>query len=236
MTEIELIPLARAKAEGLTHYFTGTPCKHGHVSRRFTSNRECQECVASRAVSAKRKAYMTEYMRERRAASPDLREAERLNSLERMRTIYAPLYKSDPYHQERIRNLRRESYRRATLNTPEEVSQKWRRDYQRMVSTRQGLLKNRLRARFHSVLRGKHKPGHCLKLVGCTLDELIQHLERQFAPGMAWDNFGDWHIDHIRPCASFDLENPEEVKACFHYSNLQPLWSIDNLRKGTSIQ
>ena len=74
-----------------------------------------------------------------------------------------------------------------------------------------------------------------MDLVGCSIPELRKRLTQQFLPGMTWDNYGKWHIDHIRPCASFDLTDPEQQKQCFHYSNLQPLWAADNLRKGASI-
>jgi len=59
-------------------------------------------------------------------------------------------------------------------------------------------------------------------------------LETKFLEGMDWDNYGiyGWHIDHIKPCSLFNLENIEEQKKCFHYTNLQPLWAIDNLKKG----
>jgi len=53
---------------------------------------------------------------------------------------------------------------------------------------------------------------------------------------MTWSNYGKgWHIDHIKPCASFDLSNPEQQKICFHYTNLQPLWAIDNIKKGAKF-
>ena len=53
---------------------------------------------------------------------------------------------------------------------------------------------------------------------------------------MTWQNYGDgWHIDHIHPCAAFDLTDPEQQKACFHWSNLQPLWAIDNFRKSSFL-
>ena len=69
---------------------------------------------------------------------------------------------------------------------------------------------------------------------------LKQYLEKQFTKGMSWDNYGNpngdhtscWHIDHIKPCASFDLTQEDQQKECFHYTNLQPLWAIDNLKKG----
>ena len=50
---------------------------------------------------------------------------------------------------------------------------------------------------------------------------------------MTKENYGLWHVDHIIPCASFDLTDPKQQKICFHWSNLQPLKAIDNLKKGT---
>lgn len=74
--------------------------------------------------------------------------------------------------------------------------------------------------------------------LGCTLAEFRAHMEKQFKPGMMWENHGrsGWHIDHIIPLKSFDLTNRKEyLKAC-HYSNLQPLWASDNIKKSTSTQ
>jgi hypothetical protein len=76
------------------------------------------------------------------------------------------------------------------------------------------------------------KSARTMELVGCTVQELMAYLKARFKPGMAWTNHGEWHIDHIKPCASFDLTDPEQQKACFHYTNLQPLWGGENIRKG----
>ena len=70
-----------------------------------------------------------------------------------------------------------------------------------------------------------------MELIGCTREKLIEHLENQFLPGMSWENYGKWHVDHIKPCSMFDFTDLEEQKRCFHYSNLQPLWAKDNLSK-----
>lgn len=76
------------------------------------------------------------------------------------------------------------------------------------------------------------------RICGCDLDFLRKHLERQFEPGMSWENYGSspigravWHIDHIRPRASFSFENPSHVLECFNWKNLRPIWGQDNVMK-----
>lgn len=71
------------------------------------------------------------------------------------------------------------------------------------------------------------------ELIGCTILEYKDYLESRFLPGMSWNNRSEWHIDHIRPCVSFDLTDPMQQKQCFHFSNTQPLWCLDNLKKGS---
>jgi hypothetical protein len=97
----------------------------------------------------------------------------------------------------------------------------------------------RIRSRLSSRLKecmlkaGKQKANSILKYLGCTPKELRDHLSSQFQTGMTWDNYGvfGWHIDHIIPCASFDLTKEEHIHVCFHYTNLQPLWQMDNSLK-----
>jgi len=94
-----------------------------------------------------------------------------------------------------------------------------------------------LRNRVYYTLKGNPKISTTMNLVGCSIDQLKQHLEQQFKPGMSWENYGfyGWHIDHKRPCASFDLSVPEHQKLCFHYTNLQPLWAEENMKKGNKL-
>ncbi len=127
-------------------------------------------------------------------------------------------------------NLRLEWHK----NNPEKLAK-----YQRkLCSTNVNYkLAQRLRTRIWYALSGKPKKGSLVELIGITLDELKGHLESKFQEGMNWDNYGKngWHVDHIRPCASYDLTDPEQQRQCFHYTNLQPLWAKDNLIKGAKI-
>jgi hypothetical protein len=88
-----------------------------------------------------------------------------------------------------------------------------------------------LRHRVWTTVKNNYKTKVTLKLIGCSVNFLKSHLASKFTPGMSWENYGKWHIDHIRPCASFDLSKPSEQRKCFHYTNLQPLWAEENLSK-----
>lgn len=92
-----------------------------------------------------------------------------------------------------------------------------------------------LRTRLRSAIKNRSKSGSAVDLLGCTIPELITHFETLFTTGMTWDNHGKWHIDHIQPLASFNLEDPQQLAIACHYSNLQPLWAADNMSKGAKI-
>ncbi len=84
---------------------------------------------------------------------------------------------------------------------------------------------------------GAMKDARSEKLLGCSFEEGHDYIATLFKPGMSWENHGSrgWHIDHIKPIASFNLTDPEEQKKCFHYTNLQPLWAEENIKKGSKI-
>jgi len=98
-------------------------------------------------------------------------------------------------------------------------------------------LKRLLRCRLYHALKSQNakKSNRTLKLTGCSLSFLVGYLEGKFVEGMTWENYGEWHVDHIRPCCSFNLILEEEQKKCFNYTNLQPLWAKDNLLKRDAI-
>ncbi len=94
-----------------------------------------------------------------------------------------------------------------------------------------------LRTRVRMALKQNIKSGHTLELLGCTIPEWRAHLEALFRPGMTWENCGSvWHVDHKKPCVAFDLTNPAQQRACFHFSNTQPLFVSENCSKGGAYE
>ena len=92
-------------------------------------------------------------------------------------------------------------------------------------------LTRNLRNRLYHALRTKNwkKNTNFTKYIGCTREELIVHLELKFTPDMNWSNYGDWHIDHIIPLDSAGTE--EQLYQLCHYTNLQPMWALENIVK-----
>jgi len=117
-----------------------------------------------------------------------------------------------------------------------------RRDYLRQIFARltrerRSQPRGRLDHRVSQSLRNALGPQKLWRkwsdILGFTVDQLIDHLERQFTKGMSWENIGEWHIDHIVPLASFNYtkETDPDFKAAWALSNLRPLWASENIRK-----
>jgi hypothetical protein len=94
-----------------------------------------------------------------------------------------------------------------------------------------------IRNHLHRIVKsGGVKDTASMAYVGCTAAQLRKHLERQFQPGMTWQNHGEWHIDHIIPLAAFDFAAfPAQIKQAEHYTNLRPIWAAENLSKSDTL-
>ena len=93
-----------------------------------------------------------------------------------------------------------------------------------------------IRTRINHALKGTvKKSDKTRKLIGISIEGLVKYIEGKFKPGMSWEKRHLIHIDHIKPCSSFDLTKPEEQAKCFHYTNLQPLWARENIVKSDKI-
>jgi len=99
-------------------------------------------------------------------------------------------------------------------------------------------LRESISSRIRAAIKNGSKSSQTLELLGCTIPELREHLETKFQTGMSWDNYGikGWHVDHIRPCSSYNLSDPDQQRECFNHTNLQPLWATENLEKGDRFE
>jgi len=139
---------------------------------------------------------------------------------------YKKIYRQE--HRKQITKILKKYYQEHKIEHNSRMVEYFRNRLRTDINFR---LRSYLRKRIWDALKNNFKSANTMKLIGCTIEFLKQHLEKQFKQGMSWSNYGSWHVDHIRPCASFDLSKPSEQRKCFHYTNLQPLWAKENLIK-----
>ena len=202
-----------AKEMGLGRY-RGRICpKHRELrGERLTANTYCYGCHLE-----KRNA--------RRAADP---ERERARTRRRQRT--------EAYRAKRRKYMSKPEAREAKAERrrrPERLARVSARNRQRAATDPSWLLARRMRTRIWGALRGRSKAASTFRLIGCSVERLRAHIEAQWLPGMSWNNYGEWHIDHVKPCAAFDLSNPLQQRAAFNFINLRPLWGSDNSEKSS---
>ncbi len=173
-----------------------------------------------------------EYLRKRRETDPEYKQ-----KLIELNKEWARKQRLDPECRKKFALAQRKYEKNLSIDKKIQRTerQRVRRLKRRQVDPQYGLLCS-LRSRVYNVMKGNTKSFAILELLGCSLKELKKHIENQFQKGMSWENYGfyGWHIDHIIPCSKFNLIDPEQQKTCFNYSNLQPLWAIDNLRKSNN--
>jgi len=185
-----------ARNKGISLYYTGKPCVHGHIDTRRSNDHKCSEChrltanknkKTKREWNLKNKYYFKEKMRKRREKNP---EGERKYAREYMR-------------------------------------KKYKRPEQKLRVFLGGCIRN--------LITGKGR-ATSESLVGYSTVELKQHLEKQFVKGMSWENYGEWHIDHIVPLSHFiknGIDDPAIVNAL---TNLRPIWAKDNMAKSSKVE
>jgi len=182
---------------------------------KFGLNGHCRSCQKEikQVWDSKNREHIKEYY-----SNPE--------NIKRARDLYKKRYDSDPIFREK--ELEKNRTRRRT-DDAKTVARKQRKEWYKIPKNR---IACSLRVRIRLALKGKSKSARTEYLTGCTFSELKEFLESKFSPNMNWDNYGEWHIDHIKPLSSFDLSKEEELLKACHYTNLQPLWAIDNKKKG----
>lgn len=167
-------------------------------------------------------------------------EKKRRYALEAWRLRGKAARQAKVHNSSRLESLCRKALERQTRRQEKEKARLFKAAdsvVEKSHSRSRAKLVRRLRRYFEMAIHVGSKSARIRELLGCTVEEFRQHLEKQFRPGMTWANHSweGWHIDHIRPLASFDLADPEQQKQAFHFSNMQPLWKAENLAKSDKV-
>lgn len=105
----------------------------------------------------------------------------------------------------------------------------------RLRNNIQSRLASNLRSRLRAAIKNNQKVGSAIKDLGCSIEYFKEYLENKFTNGMSWNRFKEIHIDHILPLSKFDLTNREHFLKANHFTNLQPLWKMDNILKSDKV-
>jgi hypothetical protein len=139
---------------------------------------------------------------------------------------------------ERDKTIEAKKYRKEYIKNNKDWWRKYEREYRN--SRRQEdiffKIKGNISSRLVGLIKGDNYPS-TIALIGCDKETFLKHIESKFIKGMNWENYGlkGWHIDHVIPLSSFNILDENELKKACHYTNLQPLWWRDNLKKGSKI-
>lgn len=183
----------------------------------------CKECHKAKMATDResKREILAQKQKEYRKRKPDVCEAAanrwKLANRDKLREYYREYYRKNHKRQRQLINAR---MKKRLASDPSFKM--------RMAITRRILLA--LKA------QGESKKCTAVQYLGCSIPDLKIWLESKFTKRMNWKNHGSyWHIDHVIPCASFDLSDHDQARACFHFRNLQPLPADENIRKSDKI-
>lgn len=208
---VQIVTRAEARAAGLKRYFTGEPCKRGHVDERQTSNNGCRACQSDKTKKHRTDTKDSPIHKAKIKAS---RAKHYRNNSERL-ILGVAQWRAQPHA-------------RAAVNARSRAKR----------ATATGSLNKRISGGIYKSI-GSAKVGRSWEsLVGYTVEQLRVHIERQFTKGMAWENRGLWEIDHITPLASFSFTSADcpDFKVAWSITNLRPLWAVKNRSKGAKLE
>lgn len=214
------------KEKNINDFYKNKCLSTGHTSA-------CKECI-----NIKNKEWRTKNSEVYKIAVKKSSEKRKLE-----KSVYDKEYRKKNI--EKIKEYKRKQYLRYKKEIEEGVRDKQVKNKERVSQYFKDRRKNdvdyklrcAVRGRLRRYIKSKSASKNVVELTGCDIEKLREHIEKQFRDGMSWENYGDyrnngWNIDHIKPCAVFDFTKEDQLKECFHYTNLQPLWWYENISKG----
>lgn len=237
-----VIRRADALKLGLKHYFTGVPCKYGHVEKRYTASSSCIICDRAKALERSRQPEV-KAANKKNKMKESYKEKSREYAKARSKGLWSqksteidvpsshPDYGKLYYLANRERLLsKQKEYAKKNKDRRTEYIREWARNYSK---TPEGVVTSFMRKSLNRCL--VNKTDRSSALLGYSKEDLISHISSRFSDGMGWHNRGEWHIDHVVPIRHFLSIGVTDPKVINALSNLQPLWAKDNLSKGGKL-
>ena len=182
--------------------------KDEHIIEKIVETKKCDTCLVDKDIS-------------------DFKETSR--SIDGHYNKCKSCWKPTEWNKEK----QKASEKKYVENNPDKMKLKWQKAGFKINRRIRDSLNHRIKDALSSVSSQKlHKT---MEYVGCDKSLLKKWFHYQFEEGMTFDNYGEWHIDHVKPCASFNLEREDEIKECFNWKNLRPCWKTENLEKSSQI-
>lgn len=241
ITQSEIISRVNAKALGLTYYFTGKPCKYGHIAPRLVSASHCVEC---------RRLYMEKYTSEKGDKIKEKKKEyyqenkQRIANKNKLNSEERKQYNREYYRRNKNKeNQRAKKWKNSNKQKVTDYGRKWYEENKSHVLeyNREYRLKNPdqyfIRRSLDRIFNGwSGSIKEMEELHGYTMSELHLHIESLFKPGMSWLNRSEWHIDHIIPISAWLALGIKDVRLVNALDNLQPLWATENLSKSNKVE
>jgi len=227
-------------------YWQCSKCKQWLIESDYYANRtnsnhltaQCKKCHAETSIKTRNKENAKrinrEYMSRARKLNPEKFTETRKKWLAENKDR---IKKTSKKWMELNAEYMKEYRKKQRLENPDKIRDIAKQGRTKLRGTPKGKLAHSMGTRMREALRGIKAGRRWQELVGYTVDQLKRHLEKHFLPGMTWENYGEWHIDHKIPIAAFNFDGPEDIdfKRCWSLKNLQPLWAVKNQSKNAKV-
>jgi hypothetical protein len=212
---MDIISKTQAKDLGAKKYFTGKPCPNNHLDERYVSTSCCVSCQYNWYINNKEKNKIS-------VSNYNENNKEKVKASKKK---YTDSHKKEKAEYGKAHKKANKDY----------YNKQYREKYENDINFKLSVV---LRSRLRMAIYCDRKGGSAVSDLGYSIEFFKSYLESKFLHLMTWENWNThgWHIDHIIPISSFDLSDREQVLKACHYTNMQPLWSTDNLMKGDKIQ
>lgn len=246
---MEVISRKEAIEKGLRTYFTGKPCKHGHVAERYVSNGVCVECMKAHSTSDEKRKYSRQYYKDNAEQILEQQKQYCLDNAEQRKQTMRKWYEENREQRKKYwkkwyeenKEHKKGKEKKWREHNPEYKKQYYQENkeqineyYRNRYATDESFKTLRIcRRMLHRTLNATSstKDTPTYEMLGYCNEQLKESIESKFLEGMSWDSYGDWHIDHIYPVARYIKDGVEDPSIINALDNLIPMWAEHNMEK-----